>query len=99
MSSSAAAGLQVVNIDLIYGLPLRRGVVRAHARQVAELRPDRIALYAYAHLPDRFKAQRRIHVAQLPVAADKVQMLARSIALFSAAGYVYIGMDHFALAR
>ncbi len=87
-----------VNVDLIYGLP--RQTVESFDRtlaQVARLRPDRIALYAYAHLPARFKPQRRIDEAELPRAADKVAMLSRSIAALLAAGYVYIGMDHFAL--
>jgi oxygen-independent coproporphyrinogen-3 oxidase len=65
--------------------------------QVAALRPDRIALYAYAHLPQRFKPQRRIIAAELPGAADRVHMLSQAIAGFLAHGYVYIGMDHFAL--
>jgi oxygen-independent coproporphyrinogen III oxidase len=65
--------------------------------QVNTLRPDRIALYAYAHLPERFKPQRRITTASLPSAASKVSMLSRSLTAFSAAGYVYVGMDHFAL--
>ena len=60
-------------------------------------RPDRIALYAYAHLPERFKSQRRIISAELPMASAKVSMLARSIDVFMNAGYVYVGMDHFAL--
>jgi oxygen-independent coproporphyrinogen-3 oxidase len=64
---------------------------------VAELRPDRIALYGYAHLPERFKPQRRIATATLPDAAAKVAMLAQSISAFLDAGYVYVGMDHFAL--
>jgi len=58
---------------------------------------DRIALYAYAHLPERFKPQRRIAAEDLPDAKTKVEMLSRAIAAFTAAGYVYIGMDHFAL--
>ncbi|MET0542656.1 MAG: oxygen-independent coproporphyrinogen III oxidase [Variovorax sp.] len=98
MAAARQLGFKSVNIDLIHGLPLQ--TVESFERtlaQVCELRPDRVALYAYAHLPDRFKAQRRIHVEQLPAAADKVQMLARSIAVLSAAGYVHIGMDHFAL--
>ena len=65
--------------------------------QVNTLRPDRIALYAYAHLPERFKPQRRIATGSLPSAASKVSMLSRSLAAFIAAGYVYVGMDHFAL--
>jgi oxygen-independent coproporphyrinogen-3 oxidase len=64
---------------------------------VAELRPDRIALYAYAHLPERFKPQRRIIAAELPTGASKVSMLSRSLSAFMDAGYVYVGMDHFAL--
>jgi oxygen-independent coproporphyrinogen-3 oxidase len=91
-------GFESINIDLIYGLPKQtpESFDRTLA-QVAELRPDRIALYAYAHLPERFKPQRRIIAIDLPGAANKVSMLARSLAAFDAAGYVYVGMDHFAL--
>ena len=62
-----------------------------------ELRPDRIALYAYAHLPERFKPQRRIAEADLPSADTKLQILALAIKKLTEAGYVFIGMDHFAL--
>ncbi|MDO5624273.1 MAG: oxygen-independent coproporphyrinogen III oxidase [Pseudomonadota bacterium] len=91
-------GFESVNVDLIYGLPKQtpESFDRTLA-QVAELRPDRIALYAYAHLPERFKPQRRIIAIDLPGAASKVAMLARSLAAFEQAGYVYVGMDHFAL--
>ncbi|MCL1960374.1 MAG: oxygen-independent coproporphyrinogen III oxidase [Desulfovibrionaceae bacterium] len=91
-------GFESLNVDLIYGLPKQtpESFDRTLA-QVAELRPDRIALYAYAHLPERFKPQRRIIAIDLPGAAGKVSMLARSLAAFDAAGYVYVGMDHFAL--
>ena len=65
--------------------------------QVIELRPERIALYAYAHLPERFKPQRRIHALDLPALAIKVAMMQRALDRLLAAGYVYIGMDHFAL--
>ncbi len=87
-----------VNVDLIYGLPEQtpESFDRTLA-QIGELRPDRIALYAYAHLPERFKPQRRISSVEIPTAAAKVSMLARSMASFMQAGYVYIGMDHFAL--
>ena len=91
-------GFESVNVDLIYGLP--RQTPESFARtlaQVQALRPDRIALYAYAHLPERFKPQRRIAAAELPDAAGKVSMLASALAAFEQAGYVYIGMDHFAL--
>jgi oxygen-independent coproporphyrinogen-3 oxidase len=85
-------------VDLIYGLPLQtpESFDRTLA-QVNRLRPDRIALYAYAHLPERFKPQRRIHVEDLPAGAAKVAMLSRSLDALTDAGYVYIGMDHFAL--
>ncbi len=91
-------GFDSINVDLIYGLP--RQTPTSFDRtlaQVAELRPDRIALYAYAHLPERFKSQRRILWADMPEASAKVAMLARSLEAFNAAGYVYVGMDHFAL--
>jgi oxygen-independent coproporphyrinogen-3 oxidase len=65
--------------------------------QIGELRPDRIALYAYAHLPQRFKPQRRILVDDLPSASQRVAMLGGAIAGFLSRGYSYIGMDHFAL--
>ncbi len=87
-----------INVDLIYGLPCQTAEsFERTLAQVCELRPDRIALYAYAHLPERFKPQRRIDTAKLPDAGSKVAMLARSLAVFQAAGYVYVGMDHFAL--
>jgi oxygen-independent coproporphyrinogen-3 oxidase len=65
--------------------------------QVNALRPDRVALYAYAHLPDRFKPQRRIQASELPAPGAKLAMLAQALAAFNDAGYVYVGMDHFAL--
>ena len=91
-------GFESINMDLIYGLPLQtpESFDRTLA-QVIRLRPDRIALYAYAHLPERFKPQRRIQAEDLPSGRDKVSMLSQSLDAFTAAGYVYIGMDHFAL--
>ena len=98
VAAAREIGFESINVDLIYGLPKQtpESFDRTLA-QVAELRPDRIALYAYAHLPHRFKPQRRIHEDDLPQADGKVSMLARSLAAFEEAGYVYIGMDHFAL--
>ncbi len=91
-------GFESVNVDLIYGLPQQtpESFDRTLA-QVTALRPDRVALYAYAHLPERFKPQRRIASAELPPASSKLAMLSQSLAAFDAAGYVYVGMDHFAL--
>jgi oxygen-independent coproporphyrinogen-3 oxidase len=86
------------NVDLIYGLPQQTAAsFERTVAQVCALRPDRIALYAYAHLPQRFKPQRRIDAAALPAPVQKIAMLAQAIQGFTAAGYCYIGMDHFAL--
>jgi oxygen-independent coproporphyrinogen III oxidase len=91
-------GFESVNIDLIYGLPQQTPESFTHTLdKVRQLRPDRIALYAYAHLPERFKPQRRIVAAELPLPADKLSMLSISLDMFSDAGYDYVGMDHFAL--
>jgi len=96
--AARAIGFQSINADLIYGLP--RQTAESFARtvsQVAALRPDRIALYAYAHLPARFKPQRRIADHDLPSGDARVQMLSQALSGFMAQGYSYIGMDHFAL--
>jgi oxygen-independent coproporphyrinogen-3 oxidase len=98
MEDARRIGFDSINVDLIYGLP--RQTPESFARtlaQVSTLRPDRIALYAYAHLPERFKPQRRILQAELPGGGAKISMLSQALAAFLSAGYVYIGMDHFAL--
>ncbi len=98
VEESRRIGFESVNVDLIYGLPKQNRETFARTlQQVQTLRPDRIALYAYAHLPERFKPQRRIDAHQLPTAADKVGMLSDALAALMDAGYVYVGMDHFAL--
>lgn len=87
-----------VNVDLIYGLPMQTPEsFKRTLAQVVELRPNRIALYGYAHLPERFKPQRRISEYELPAAADKITMLGSALKAFIDAGYIYVGMDHFAL--
>jgi oxygen-independent coproporphyrinogen III oxidase len=98
IAEARALNLESINADLIYGLP--KQTPESFARtiaQIGELRPDRIALYAYAHLPARFKPQRRIAVADLPPPEHRIRMLGGAIAGFIGNGYVYIGMDHFAL--
>ena len=98
MESARDLGYTSINADIIYGLP--KQTPESFARtvgQIGALRPDRIALYAYAHLPDRFKPQRRIAPEDLPVAGDRIAMLAGAIEGFLARDYLYIGMDHFAL--
>jgi len=98
MRAARDIGFESINADLIYGLPRQTPAsFERTVAQVAELRPDRIALYAYAHLPQRFKPQRRIAVEQLPLADQRVQMLGGAITGFIAQGYTYVGMDHFAL--
>ena len=98
MVAARELGFRSTNVDLIYGLPQQTPDSFARTvQQVCDLRPDRIALYAYAHLPKRFKPQRRIDAALLPAAPQKITMLSQAIAGFVGAGYTYIGMDHFAL--
>ncbi|MFB4394394.1 MULTISPECIES: oxygen-independent coproporphyrinogen III oxidase [unclassified Pseudomonas] len=87
-----------VNLDLIYGLP--RQTPEGFARTVEEvirLQPDRLSVFNYAHLPERFMPQRRIDANELPAPATKLEMLHNTIEQLTAAGYRYIGMDHFAL--
>jgi oxygen-independent coproporphyrinogen-3 oxidase len=98
LCSARELGFASINADLIYGLPKQTPDSFARTvQQIGELRPDRIALYAYAHLPERFKPQRRIHDADLPAPAQRIAMLGGAIAGFMQRGYRYIGMDHFAL--
>ncbi len=98
IEAARAAGMRSVNLDLIYGLPKQEPASFAQTLEaVVALRPDRIALYAYAHLPERFKAQRQILAAELPAPAEKLALLGLAIRELTAAGYLYIGMDHFAL--
>ena len=100
MLAARRIGFESINADLIYGLPKQTPESFARTvNQVAELRPDRIALYAYAHLPHRFKPQRRIVIEQLPPPDHRVQMLGGAMAGFVSHGYTYIGMDHFALPK
>jgi oxygen-independent coproporphyrinogen III oxidase len=98
MKSARTWGYVSINADLIYGLPKQTPESFARTiQQIGALRPDRIALYAYAHLPQRFKPQRRIADADLPGAPQRIAMLGSAIAGFLSQDYCYIGMDHFAL--
>jgi oxygen-independent coproporphyrinogen III oxidase len=93
-----AAGMRSVNIDLIYGLPKQTLAGFGRTLQtVLAMRPDRVATYGYAHLPDMFKAQRQIDSRELPNPETRLALLQLAIQELSAAGYLYIGMDHFAL--
>lgn len=91
------AGFASINVDLIYGLP-RQNLLsfnRTLGRVIAAA-PDRIAVYNYAHLPARFKSQRRIVEAELPLPDVKLRLLGLAAQRLGEAGYAYIGMDHFA---
>lgn len=92
------SGMRSVNVDLIYGLPKQtlEGFGRT-LETVMQVRPDRLAIYGYAHLPHMFKAQRQIVDAELPGPEQKLALLGLAVERLSAAGYQYIGMDHFAL--
>jgi oxygen-independent coproporphyrinogen-3 oxidase len=97
IKASRAAKFVSVNFDLIYGLPKQN--INSFSNtldEVIRLSPDRIALYNYAHLPSRFKPQRRINESDLPSAEERLQIFLMSLRRLLAAGYIYIGLDHFA---
>ena len=97
VEESRKAGFQSVNADLIYGLPRQTRASFGHTLDsLIRIAPDRIALYNYAHLPQRFKAQRLIDSRDLPSAEERLQIFLMSMQRLLDAGYVYIGMDHFA---
>ena len=90
-------GFKSINMDLMYGLPYQTvASFEQTLDSVVDMNPDRIAVYNYAHLPKRFKPQRRIDELNLPSANDKLALLQHTIEHLTGAGYVYIGMDHFA---
>ncbi|WP_172203021.1 MULTISPECIES: oxygen-independent coproporphyrinogen III oxidase [unclassified Niveibacterium] len=97
IAAARANGFRSVSIDLIYGLPFQ-SVERVSQTldRVLEIAPDRLALYNYAHLPTRFMPQRRINAGDLPSADQKLEILGMAISKLTDAGYVFIGMDHFA---
>ncbi len=97
IDAAREAGFRSVSIDLIYGLPKQTAMSMAQTlAKVIKAGPDRIAVYNYAHLPHLFKPQRRIAEADLPSADSRLDMLGLCIRRLGEAGYVYIGMDHFA---
>lgn len=98
MQRAREIGFGSINVDMIYGLPRQTPVSFARTLDsLVALAPDRIAMYAYAHLPERFRPQRRIDATQLPDAHARVDMLHAAITRLTGAGWDYIGMDHFAL--
>lgn len=98
MEAARALAYRSINVDLIYGLP--KQTPESFARTVdaiIALKPDRLSVFNYAHLPERFLPQRRINSEDLPSPAEKLRMFEQSIKQLTEAGYRYIGMDHFAL--
>ena len=91
-------GFKSINVDLISGLPWQTEMTMARTlEQLIYLKPERISVYGYAHLPDRFKIQRQIDEAALPSPTEKIRMYVRAGRMLQQAGYRFIGMDHFAL--
>ena len=92
-------GIAAINIDLVYGLPHQtRASIEETVEKVLELSPDRIAAFGYAHLPSRIKHQSLIDAAALPGAVERFGQASRLARSLTAAGYVRIGLDHFARA-
>ncbi len=91
------SGFRSINVDLIYGLPKQNPEsFRETLRKTIAAAPDRIALYHYAHLPTLFKPQRRISEADLPSSEAKAHMFETAVSMFEGAGYLHLGLDHFA---
>ncbi|MBL8858706.1 MAG: oxygen-independent coproporphyrinogen III oxidase [Planctomycetes bacterium] len=98
IDAARAAGIPSINVDLIYGLPEQ--TIDSFARtieRVIAIRPERIALFHYAHVPWMKKHQNVLETDRAPSSADKLTIFTRAVEQFQAAGYVYIGLDHFAL--
>lgn len=97
IKAARAAKFKSISMDLIYGLPFQ--TVESMHRTLAvvvDMDPDRISIYNYAHLPAKFKAQRQINEADLPLPREKLSILQLCVRQLTEAGYLYIGMDHFA---
>ncbi len=98
IQAARRCGFHSLNLDLIYGLPKQTPeTFNRTLDHVLALRPERLAVYNYAHLPHLFKVQQRIRAEDIPDAEAKLAILELTIRRLGEAGYVYIGMDHFAL--
>ncbi len=97
LQAAREAGFKSISLDFIYGLPFQ--TLESFGRtleKVIAIAPDRLSIFNYAHLPELFKPQRRINADELPAPQEKLNILQLTIEKLTAAGYVYIGMDHFA---
>lgn len=98
IDAARASGYQSINIDLIYGLPHQSvNSFNQTLDKILMKRPERLAIYNYAHMPQKIHAQKLINAADLPDPTTKLAILEMTIERLQTAGYVYIGMDHFAL--
>ncbi|MCF6438578.1 oxygen-independent coproporphyrinogen III oxidase [Pseudoalteromonas luteoviolacea] len=97
LHKARALGFKSINMDMIYGLPHQTPeTYQATIEQLIELAPDRISLFNYAHLPDRFAAQRKLKEHDMPTPEQKLAIFKATLERMTQAGYQYIGMDHFA---
>ncbi|MFC3032890.1 oxygen-independent coproporphyrinogen III oxidase [Pseudoalteromonas fenneropenaei] len=97
VAEAKALGFKSINTDMIYGLPLQTvNSYQTTIEQLIALAPDRVSVFNYAHLPDRFAAQRKLKEADMPSPEDKLQIFKNTLESMQAAGYQFIGMDHFA---
>ncbi|MBF0370041.1 MAG: oxygen-independent coproporphyrinogen III oxidase [Magnetococcales bacterium] len=98
VEESRAVGFHSINLDLIYGLPFQTeaGFTKTLETVIQDLEPDRLAVFNYAHLPQYFMPQRRVNPEELPEPEEKLRILESAIEVLTRAGYVYVGMDHFA---
>jgi len=97
LEAARREGFKSLSLDLIYGLPFQS--VESFSTtldKILAISPDRLSVFNYAHLPELFKPQRRIEAADLPSPQEKLDILQMTIEKLTGAGYVYIGMDHFA---
>lgn len=95
---SREAGFDGINIDLVYGLPGQKPEGWARTiESILDVRPDRLAIYSYAHLPEKLRNQRRIDATALPTGPEKYELFAMARRMLVGGGYRAIGMDHFAL--
>ncbi len=98
ISEARFVGFGGINVDLIYGLPRQSMKTFGHTLdELVKMRPDRVAVYSYAHLPQQFRAQRLIRLEELPDPTLKLDLFDLAVHKLTDAGYRYIGMDHFAL--
>lgn len=97
LEAARAEGFKSINVDLIYGLPYQtRESFLETLEKLLAVSPERFSVFNYAHLPDMFPSQRRMEASAMPSAEEKLAILSATIERLTAAGYVYIGMDHFA---